>query len=446
MALKKQVAFLWDESFLWGLMAFRVLRRLSLPFDIVTAAEIGAGCLAGYKMLFVPGGWAIDKSRALKEEGKEEIRKFIKKGGSYLGFCGGAGLALQVEEGLSLLSVTRKQPEKRVPNFSGRIRTFREDGDHPIWKGVSGDSAFHVWWPGQFSILDPNRVKVLASYSEPESDFFVADLKADDITDWERWEKSYGINLNPGRLKGEPAILEGRYGKGRVILSYLHLETPGDRAGQAVLINLWQYLVTGDRVEEVEESIDDIQDSTAEIFKGPLAPGTIRRVQEMERLASEFIDFGQRNFLWFWRNTWLLQWRRGIRGLEYSTAYLLIREISALLRSLEGQFNERYPMRMCGKNSLEEGIENLQEKYLSFLRNARELLMEERYAMNFGLISWEVADHSRMHLLRKKLFGKTRHHAGMFRELLDQIDAVLLPMLRKTAGLHPVTDSQFNIH
>ena len=441
--VKKQVAFLWDESFLWGLMALRVLKKLSLPFDIVTATQIKAGCLVRYKMLFVPGGWAIDKSRALGDEGKEEIRRFIKKGGSYLGFCGGAGLALQVEEGLSLVPVTRKRFEERVPNFSGKIRIYREEGDHPIWKDVSGDSAFHVWWPGQFSILESKKIKVLASYREPESDFFVADLRVNDITDWGRWERSYGINLNPKRLKGEPAILEGRYGNGKVILSYLHLETPDDQSGHVVLNNLWQHLTTEDRIKKSVKGYT--QDRPVEILKGQLALGPLSRVKEMERQASEFIDFGQRNFLWFWRNAWLLQWRRGIRGLEYSTVYILIREISELLGSAQDWLHTQHSNGRCEKNSIEERIKSLEQKYLTFLQKARELLMEERYAMNFGLISWEVKGHSRMQILRKKLFGETRHHAGMFRELLDQIDAVLLPILRKTMGLHPVTYSQFNI-
>ena len=41
------VAFLWDESFLWGLMAHKALKGLRLPFDLVTAEEIQAGGLAG---------------------------------------------------------------------------------------------------------------------------------------------------------------------------------------------------------------------------------------------------------------------------------------------------------------------------------------------------------------------------------------------------------------
>ncbi len=55
---KNKVAFLWDESYLWGLMAFNALTHLDLPFDLIKAEDIRAGSLDNYRMLFVPGGWA----------------------------------------------------------------------------------------------------------------------------------------------------------------------------------------------------------------------------------------------------------------------------------------------------------------------------------------------------------------------------------------------------
>ncbi len=67
-------AFLWDESFLWGLMAYNSLKSLGLPFDLVRSADIKKGCLQNYKMLFVPGGWASNKSKLLGDKGIKEIK------------------------------------------------------------------------------------------------------------------------------------------------------------------------------------------------------------------------------------------------------------------------------------------------------------------------------------------------------------------------------------
>src|SRR5512146_127855 len=90
---KHDIALLWDESFLWGIFAYKALRSADLPFRFITSREIQGGGLRDCAGLFVPGGWASKKIKALGETGVATIRKFVSEGGSYIGFCGGAGLA-----------------------------------------------------------------------------------------------------------------------------------------------------------------------------------------------------------------------------------------------------------------------------------------------------------------------------------------------------------------
>jgi len=183
------VAFLWDESFIWGLMAYRALKGLGLPFDLIKAEDIKTGALNEYKMLFVPGGWASNKSKALGDSGLKAIRGFVENGGNYLGFCGGAGLATEAKGGIGLLNVRRRPTRERVPSFSGRIGLHLNE--HPIWNGITAGGSdqrsvfskkptagprppvqvdsglppvFHAWWPSQF-IVEDNRVKTLAAYN-----------------------------------------------------------------------------------------------------------------------------------------------------------------------------------------------------------------------------------------------------------------------------------------
>jgi putative intracellular protease/amidase len=63
----KPCALLWDESFLWGLTAFEALKAAGLPFDLVRSEDIRANKLRDYSMIFVPGGWASNKRKALGE-------------------------------------------------------------------------------------------------------------------------------------------------------------------------------------------------------------------------------------------------------------------------------------------------------------------------------------------------------------------------------------------
>jgi hypothetical protein len=90
------VALLWDESHLWGLLLHRALQALGAPVTLLKADRSAQGSLRGSRpgTLIVPGGWAKLKSLALGEDGRDAIRDYVRGGGRYLGFCGGAGLAL----------------------------------------------------------------------------------------------------------------------------------------------------------------------------------------------------------------------------------------------------------------------------------------------------------------------------------------------------------------
>ncbi|MGA2192716.1 MAG: BPL-N domain-containing protein, partial [Nitrospirota bacterium] len=309
---KPKVAFLWDESFLWGLMAYKNFKALGVDAGIVTSNDIREGVLERCDILFVPGGWSSDKSEALGKEGCDAVRGFVSSGGSYVGFCGGAGLALSTEGGLSLTRVTRVPTKHRVPSFSGEIELGVEDTGHPLWSGVAPPYCFHAWWPGQFKIAKGDDVRVVARYGAPGKDFYIADLAELDVEiyddGWSHWEEEYGINLNPTRLMGEPAIIETSYGKGNVLLSNLHLETPGCVKGNRALLNMMGYLMPSERKRAKSARAG----KKGEIY--PVGLKAIRAAEDMMDAVHHFIRFGERNFLWYWRNPWLLQWRRGVRG------------------------------------------------------------------------------------------------------------------------------------
>ena len=111
---------------------------------------------------------------------------------------------------------------------------------------------FHAWWPSQFLIED-SSLEILATYGDALPDSFSSDLNVGDVetnNNWTELEEIYGINLDPKRLKNEPAVIEGTFGKGRVILSLIHFDTPDDENGAKVLRNLWKYLNTGFRIQD----------------------------------------------------------------------------------------------------------------------------------------------------------------------------------------------------
>lgn len=58
-----------------------------------TAEQIRQGKLKGMEIVLQPGGTGGGQGRALGEEGRQAIRKFVADGGGYIGICAGAYLA-----------------------------------------------------------------------------------------------------------------------------------------------------------------------------------------------------------------------------------------------------------------------------------------------------------------------------------------------------------------
>jgi glutamine amidotransferase-like uncharacterized protein len=441
---QKGAAFLWDESFLWGLMACKALRGLGLPFDFIKAEDVKAGELDKYRMLFVPGGWASNKSRALGEDGIKAIQNFVKDGGSYLGFCGGAGLATKAKGGIGLLNVKRRPTKERVPSFSGRIELNLTD--HPIWKTNSEEerrstpdarrpTVFNAWWPSQL-VIEDNDVNVLATYGDALPDSFSSDLNVGDVErngNWSDLEKIYKINLDPKRLLNEPSVIEGSYGEGKVVLSLVHFDTPDDLNGQQVLINLWEYLA-GERPEHRAKSKEQRQ-KNKEVSARDLEYDNLCSL--FFALCSGLISLGERNFLWFWRNSMLFQWRRGVRGLEYNTLYIMIKEIAEIIKSQSlptGQAGkEQRTSRMAlqrDRQNKDNRLERIRTTLVPFVEKAKRLLILERHALQKGHITYEKCDDPEIKEIRSELFSDSKSHGGMFKDLIDEIDNLLFMLIK----------------
>jgi len=424
-----RAALLWDKSFLWGYMAVSSLRSLGFSFDVLTASAVREGALKEYQLLVVPGGWAGLKSEALGVRGLEQLRSYVNSGGAYLGICGGAGLALQVDEGLGLLPVARKSMNDRLPNFSGSI-TVLPSSPHPLWWSLTEEVSFQVWWPSQFNLLDPESVRVVGRYGKPGRDFCVADLKACDISasdlNWSLLEKSYEINLDPERLLNEPAVLEGKYGEGRILLSYPHLETPGDPAGNMALFNIWHDLLTTSVARDEGDPVKIPPLATIEVDEE-----TVERVRTMTSQARTLVSLGEKYQLWSWRNRWFLQWKRGVRGAEFGTVFLLLK---GLTEELERAESMAILSSTPHQASIREQVDKLGQLWRLFHSNGGALIEEEGNLFSAHKSTNNIELSSRARTLRTNIFSCTqcygsKSYGGLYRELLDQIDSLLLGTL-----------------
>lgn len=347
-----RVFVLWDDSHLWGLLVLRFLRALKVPHGILRAHDIAEGArsgksaaFGGFKgnavhpdgaasaaqppsLLIAPGGWARGRALRLGEAGLAGLRGFVHSGGSYLGFCGGAGLALtgrSMEESLGLCPWGRMGFAGRLQHFlSGDVRLDLDAGNALALPGAA-ELLAQVWWPAQFapSANGDDGVEVLARYAGLGPDFWVADLALSRLPEetLADWENLYGMQVRPDFLQGRPAVISGRYGRGRYVLSYPHLETPDSPAANRWLAHLLRELAGA-----------DCPDSAATT---PWRVGADETLWDDPALSAakaaleQIIALGQEHLLLFWRNPWLLGWRRGVPGPGINSVYALVCEALA---------------------------------------------------------------------------------------------------------------------
>jgi hypothetical protein len=377
----------------------------------------------------VPGGWASNKIKALGEKGVSAVRQFVKDGGTYIGFCGGAGLA--TSDGLGLLDARRKPTSQRVPSYGGRIQLRLRDD--PLWQGID-DPVFHAWWPSQLAVGE--GVSVLATYGEALADAFSSDLNVGDTLSgggWEELEAYYGINLDPHRMLDEPSVVRGKYGRGTVLLSLIHFDSPGDSNGAVVLGNLWRFIGGNSSPETVRETPSwDLRSHHSSLVVA--RPSLSLVVDEMRQEVDGLVQLGVRNFLWFEQGPLMLQWRRGVRGLEYCTLKVLMDELTRLI-SGPGTAQCAGPMAPPFFSpeqiaaSAEMQLDKIKEKLLPFVDEARLLLLLERRAMEREKLTFKDTCDPRIQKIRERLFSTSKSYGGLFKEVIDLMDALLYMLL-----------------
>lgn len=358
-----RVFVVWDDSHLWGLLVLRFLRALGLPHGILRAHDIAEGALSGKPvavgpfrgersgrrrrkanglsdidaeappLLIVPGGWARGKALRLGERGLAAIRDFVAGGGNYLGFCGGAGLALtspRPGESLNLCPWGRMGFAGRLQHFlSGDVRLALNSAD-PLALPGAEEALAQVWWPAQFAPpprQEKDGVAVLARYAGLGPDFWVADLALSRFPEeaLSDWENLYGLQVRPDFLKGRPAVISGQYGKGRYVLSYPHLETPDSPQANAWLAHLLTSLTNGLAGADGNNSTVPPWHVGHEAPQSGVAWGDPVLAEAKAGLEA-VIGLGQDHLLLFWRNPWLLGWRRGVPGPGINSVYALVCE------------------------------------------------------------------------------------------------------------------------
>ncbi|MDO4587667.1 MAG: BPL-N domain-containing protein [Planctomycetia bacterium] len=170
----------------------------------ISPEEIRQGELRHFDVVIFPGGTGSDQSQAIGEEGWKELRRFLNEGGGYFGTCAGAYLALTKNRADgSLIDAKLKSDEWERGKAILKIELSQEGtkilGDHPGLLDIHYENG-----PILTEAHNPNLTPYITlAYFRSE----VAD------------------NDTPTGIQTDsPAIVAGKYGKGRVIISSPHPE------------------------------------------------------------------------------------------------------------------------------------------------------------------------------------------------------------------------------
>jgi len=385
----------------WGILAWRGLQALGLRPYVLSSREVAQGVLHKLtpQWLIVPGGWARKKSHALGPLGRQAIRDYVASGGQYLGICGGAGLALHEKGQLHLCALQRKPAHQRLPNCSGHIHCMVSLPGSPPQR-----APLPVWWPSQFQ--EPgNAMETVASYLEPDRDFWVADLPLSDIpeADIPAWESLYGINLHPQWIQGDPCIVRGIYGHGQIVLSYAHLETPQSPEANALLAQILGH-------------------PPASVPQWDLCQPSVRwpdaTIQRMYDALMEVVMVGQRHFLLTWRTPWLLGWRRGILASPITTLLAMTTQIQSL------------PPNANSCAWWEKHDQECWQLWARFCQQTISYFIAERRTLAYSSQLPEQGNSLEHQAMCRELFGPFPGYGGLYGQILQLVDEVVFRLLR----------------
>lgn len=402
------VLILWETSHIWGLLALRAFRALGLDCRLVKSIDITQrGILGkGARLVVAPGGSARLKASALGKNGLAALRKWIFDGGNYLGFCGGAGFALNSggEDCLAICPWKRSAYSKRIEHLlSGHVNA--QVGDTKM--------LLPIWWPGRFAPDDGKGVRTLVTYSTPGPDLWLGDMPLAGLPDGvsDLWAGKWGVNIQESYPEGLPLIIEGNYGKGRYVLSYSHLETPQSGAANSLLCQLLEEYFN---VNAISRIIPEWSTGVAATRQQPERAYKIFPEKENSRLeiksaheqCTELMETGIRLGFFFRRHPWLSGWQIGMPGMVCNALLAMLSE----LRSLP--FQPR-PAEAWGANESQFKI-----IFKEFIEKAGAWLWTERMKRTFDIKNDDAS-------MRESIFGHPMTGGGFAGRLIAMTEELI---------------------
>lgn len=166
----------------------------NINLKIVSASDVRKGALKDANVFIAMGGSGSQQGKDLQESGRNKVKEFVKNGGGYIGVCGGSYMAITgpSEGKLNMLSVKnygntgwqRGNGDCEMKTNDGQIINLHYENG-PIFEDTQYEGA-------------ASSYQSLATFN---CDYYIPNK-----------------GTYKGEMPGQPAIIVGNYGKGRVLL------------------------------------------------------------------------------------------------------------------------------------------------------------------------------------------------------------------------------------
>lgn len=181
-------------------------RLLRDGFDVrrFGARDVQDGALQQFDVVVFPGGSGSGQARALGPAGRDRVRRFVQRGGGYVGICAGAYLAAN--------------------NYEWSLDILDADViDRKHWARGRGTVQL-AWAEGAGAVLGTPK-KASVRYANGPIYARSGDAALDDFVVLATYRSEINANGAPaGVMLDTPAIVRGAFGKGRVVCSSPHPE------------------------------------------------------------------------------------------------------------------------------------------------------------------------------------------------------------------------------
>lgn len=165
----------------------------NIKLKIVSASEIRKGALNNVNVFVAMGGSGSQQGKDLQELGRSKVKEFVKNGGGYIGVCGGSYMAITgPSEGKLNMIAAKNYGNTGWQRGNGNCELKSNDGQTVNIHYENGPVFENAKYEGA------SFYQTLATFN---CDYYIPSK-----------------GTNEGEMPGQPGIIVGNYGKGKVLL------------------------------------------------------------------------------------------------------------------------------------------------------------------------------------------------------------------------------------